>query len=388
MQTLSTQFRVRKHAPRRRSGLALIYMGMCLFTLLAICSLAVDFGRWEMCKTELQRAADAAARAGALALRFSPTTALSTATSVAGGNYVDNTKISSNSNVSVTVQLEDYISATDIVVLSSGSYSLANAVNVTISYNVPLVFGSTIGISHKEASRSSTSMLNKVSQTIFAPANGDPWLAGEPTGTQGSQPDPNWAGQGVNSIHPWKYDIAGPVGGSLADGERYSSPAQLSINITPGAIIAITNVSGSGNYNDNIAGSSGTANGQIDGYMAPIYDDAASNGVSEHGIADVSMPLNSMVAVFLGSGVPDDTAAPSSLDFSTQQEQDYVTLAPKVKQPFFAGTGQTSGGTQQWIQVPSGATRMYVGMMDGWEWSNDYGGYNATITEYTVTTVQ
>jgi Flp pilus assembly protein TadG len=387
MRIHTRKIREQSKAVQSRSGLAIVYMAIALISLTAICSLAVDFGRWEMCKTQLQRAADAAARAGAFNLATSASAAVTAATSVVNGNYVDAQTVSSNSKVTVSVQLLDWTSSSNYVVLVSATYSLANAVRVTLTYNVPLSFGSVIGISSKTATRSSTALLNITSQNIYVGATGDVWLAGEPTGTRASQPDPNYAGQKVNALHPWQYDYAGPVGGSMADGQPYSSPAQATIPITPGAIITVSSVSGAGNYAPGYF-DAGNADGVVDGATATIFDDVAAGGVEEHGIADAYMPGNSLNAVFLGSSTPDGGTPPAPLNFSTQSSREYASISPQTKQPFFVGNGQTSGGTQQTIVVPQGATRMFFGIMDCWEWDNNSGGYNATITEKSVQTVQ
>ena len=78
----------------------------------------------------------------------------------------------------------------------------------------------------------------------------------------------------------------------------------------------------------------------------------------------------------------------SDLDFSTQASQDYNSLSPKLKQPFFIGDGETSSGAVQGIVVPQGATRMFFGTMDGHEWSNNTGGYTATISQSYIELVQ
>jgi hypothetical protein len=158
------------------------------------------------------------------------------------------------------------------------------------------------------------------------------------------------------------------------------------MTLIPGATVTVTSVSGLGN-NDWTMGAHYTANGEDNGNF-PVYDDAASDGVSEHGMADSSMPLNSMNAVFLNNNLPDNQTAPGTTDFSTQAERDYTTYSPKLQQVIYVGTGQTSEGQQQTVVVPAGATRMFLGTMDGWEWSNNIGGYNATITQSWYTLVQ
>jgi Flp pilus assembly protein TadG len=386
MQRSSRQHSLKIRSNRRGHGVALVYLAVSMTAFIAISSLAVDFGRFQLCKTELQRAADVAARAGAFKLASGYSVALSTAASVADENYIDSQTIGSNSNVTVNIQLLKWTSSTNYSILSSSNYSQANAIQVSLTYNVPLSFANIIGLGSKPATRSSTAMIITSSQTLTVPAKGDPWLAGEPTGTQASQPDPGYEGQGVNPNHPWQYDYAGPVGGSMADGQPYSSPVQSSLTITPGSIITITNVSGAAAHDpiQSTSNAAGVTNGETNG----IYDDAKAAGISEHGIADAYMPINSMNAVFLGNNLPDDNTAPPVLDFTTQSQMDYTTLSPEIQQPFFVGLGQTSTGTQQSIVVPKGATRLFLGMMDGWEWDNNVGSYAATITQISVQTVQ
>ncbi len=227
------------------------------------------------------------------------------------------------------------------------------------------------------------------SVTQYVAATSNPWLAGEPTGTTASIPDPGYEGQQVSSEHPWKNDIAGPSGGHNSQGELYGSPVQANITLVPGATITITNVAGTAT-NDLTFSQTATADGNNQGSYQ-IYSDGAATGSapSEHGISDINAPLNSMLGVFLTDNQPDSPSTTAAkLDYSTQTERDYTTVAPDTQQMFYAGTGQTSGGTQQHITVPPGATRLFLGTMDGWEWSNNIGGYTATITQTSYSIVQ
>src|SRR3954452_8474637 len=52
----------------RRRGMSLIWMTIGVTVLAAMASLAVDYGRVQVAKTQLREAADAASRAGASAL--------------------------------------------------------------------------------------------------------------------------------------------------------------------------------------------------------------------------------------------------------------------------------------------------------------------------------
>ena len=383
----------RRFKRRHRSGVAMVYIVVMMTTLMGLCSLALDFAHIQVVDTQLQRTADAAARAAIQQLASVTTSTNNAAVTVATENTVDDQLIASSQ---VTVTFFNWISSSNKTVVSSAA--LANAVQVTVSDNVPFFFATMLGFHNHVASRSSTAEVITQTSTQYVSTLSNPWLAGEPTGTQGSQPDPAWDGQGVNPEHPWEYDIAGPNGSSNSYGEPYASPVQASITVTPGATITLSNVVGQGN-NDFTQSAEYNAQGNDDGYIA-IYDDAASKGVAEHGMSDASMPINAVNAVFLGSSVPDSNTAPPALDFSTQAERDYTAgsnngeaelngeFAPQLQQVFYVGNGQTSGAAQESFIVPAGATRVFLGTMDGWEWSNNAGGFTVTITQTSIAFVQ
>src|SRR4051812_30221373 len=74
---------------RARRGAVLVYTMVAMVAFVGLCSLAVDYGRAQMVKTELQSAADAAARAGAGKLSAGPVEALLRAQWVASQNSVN-----------------------------------------------------------------------------------------------------------------------------------------------------------------------------------------------------------------------------------------------------------------------------------------------------------
>jgi len=384
---------------RRRSGVVLVYVAIVMVAMMAFTSLAVDLGRYEVAHSQLYDAALAASRAGALSMSQSGSTAAgvtTAATTVATGNTVDGQPITSGM-VAVTFVNWNSSTRTGTAVLTS-NYSQANAVSVSITYTVPTVFAQVLGLTGKAATEYSTTEYIQSIDNPYVIATGNPWLAGEPTGTTASQPDPNWKASPVNPEHRYKYDIAGPVGKNTNGGtatqstyasyEPYSSPVQVSFTVTPGSTITLTNASGASyidydnTWSDNADGTSGTS-------QLWCQDDAKSNGVSEHGIADVTAPTGSIIGVFLGSGLPDSISSPPTpLSFSTQTAMDYISMSPLLQQPFYFGNGQTSGGTQQQIVVPANATRLFMGILDGWEWNNNAGGFNCTVTQTSIVTVQ
>jgi len=102
---------------------------------------------------------------------------------------------------------------------------------------------------------------------------------------------------------------------------------------------------------------------------------------AENGIANVTAPINSVMGIFLDASQPNLSAAPSALNFSTGLGINYLTLSPGLKQPFFIGDGLTSGSVQQTIVIPVGATRLFLGTMDGYEWRNNSGSFSVTVTQ-------
>ena len=76
-----------------RSGSALIYVLAALTIMTAFASLAVDWGRVQLVKTELQRAADAAARYGAVGLGTNSATAIQNAITAAADNTADGSSV-------------------------------------------------------------------------------------------------------------------------------------------------------------------------------------------------------------------------------------------------------------------------------------------------------
>ncbi len=136
-----------------------------------------------------------------------------------------------------------------------------------------------------------------------------------------------------------------------------------------------------------------TASGGVQNhpYDPPNYDppdgSSAANHRAEHGISEVASPLNSLVGVFLGDDRPDRSPAPPPLDFHGAG-RDFVSLSPQLKQIFFIGSGTTkarvAGAAKKErvarrFMVPRGATRLFLGTMDEYEWDNNGGFFQVTV---------
>jgi hypothetical protein len=94
---------------------------------------------------------------------------------------------------------------------------------------------------------------------------------------------------------------------------------------------------------------------------------------AENGISGVTAPVNSLIGVFLGPGRPDLSPAPPALDFSPGGSVpggvNYLTLAPLLKQVFYIGTSHQ-------YTIPPGATRLFLGTMDGSDWTDNIGYFD------------
>src|SRR5688572_16364082 len=90
---MAADLRLRVRVAGGRRGSALIYVLAALVAFAAFCSLAVDLGRVQLAKTELQSATDAACRYGAAALGQGIATVRARAKDAADDNKADGTAV-------------------------------------------------------------------------------------------------------------------------------------------------------------------------------------------------------------------------------------------------------------------------------------------------------
>lgn len=172
--------------------------------------------------------------------------------------------------------------------------------------------------------------------------------------------------------NPW---LAGMTNGSVArrgDSAPENSPVPVTNTVIAGHATYTFSASGSVNHGASLP------------LAAPDGEDLASHFLgAENGIADVAAPFASLIGVFLGTNSPDQSPAPAPLDFSRAADRDYLELAPALQQPFFIGDGLTSSGAVQQVIAPLGATRLLLGVMDGYHWTDNEGTFTVEITNVT-----
>jgi hypothetical protein len=186
--------------------------------------------------------------------------------------------------------------------------------------------------------------LSASAQIVNVPGTSDPWLAGQPAGATAS----------------------------FGDVAPQDSPV-LAGAVSPGSTL-------------NWSAWGLEANGPSYTEVGPNGDTADLSGFglidhttgNENGISDIlNVPIDSLIGVFLGAGVPSGPG-PSPLDFSSIGLS-YGSLTPGLDQPFYMGDGSA-----QSLVVPTGATRLYLGTMDGFGWDNNPGDFHVQFTSENV----
>ena len=173
--------------------------------------------------------------------------------------------------------------------------------------------------------------------------------------------------------------LSGAAVGTLASTNDYLS------NAAP--FLAPTQIVGGATYTFSVTGSVSNTNSGT--RYAP--DGNSKNFIShdahaQNGISDITAPMSSLIGVFLNGDVPLSGGKVTALNFNTIG-LNFATLSPELNQVFFIGDGLASTksdkNTSTLIQTfvaPTGATRLFLGTMDGYEWNNNSGSFSVEMT--------
>jgi hypothetical protein len=105
------------------------------------------------------------------------------------------------------------------------------------------------------------------------------------------------------------------------------------------------------------------------------------------GISGYKGPQGPLTGVFLDNTVPSAGPAPPTLDFTPTPiglGTDFLSLSPALRQVFYIGDGVTSGNVFQTFIAPAGATRLFFGIPDGFNFINEPGAYDDNDGAYSV----
>ncbi len=314
--------------------------------MLGLMSLAVDLARLQVCKSQAQAAADAAALYGAEGIVGGTAASVrARVVAAAADNKVNGVPVVVDPNADIAFGIWDSENVI-FVPVASGAESSATAIQVSVhcaasrGTQINLTFAGLIGFPSADIARTAIASIGKVT-TQTVPGLASPWLAGMPLGSTipntGGNPTPAYAG--INSPPSW--------------------------SVTGGVSIRFAAAGGTTTWNPTSSSDSGTAG--TTGDTAFIAAQAPVNGINT-----TYAPLNAMMGIFLDDNAPNTTAMAPTLDFSTAAERNFTTLSPQLKQVFYIGDGLNSAGNLQTFVAPPGATRLFVGTMDmeGWWWDN------------------
>ncbi len=364
-------------ARRPRRGVTLIYVTVMMSVLLGMAVYAVDVGRMRLAKADLQDASDAAARyavTGVVSSSTPATTSASQAKAVTGQWVIEGCRIN---DTDVTTTIGTWVSATKVFTPTSIN---PNAVKIDLVYRMtgagraPL-FSSIFLPSQQPVVHASTIAFANSNATQYAPrASGNLWLSGATAGTvtQNFRADANWV-----------WDTAGTTS------TPKQSPLEMNLasaGFSAGQSLCFEGLSGTASW-DTSGGAVNSADGDAS-FMVALGATYPPNVPTNNlnGIANVRAPIGAVMAVFLNDNAPNTSSAPSTcLDFQGASQRDYTTLSPGLKQPFFVGDGKRANGEIQKITIPAGATRVFIGMMDAWQWNDNVGIFNFKV--YSTSTI-
>ena len=181
---------------------------------------------------------------------------------------------------------------------------------------------------------------------VIVPGTSNPWLAGMPDGTSLS-------------------------GDQVPD----QSPQLVDLVLTPGMVLRFAA--------GGLVGFDSVANTPPDGT-------AGGGHGPVHGISGITVGNNSLLGVFLGPDQPDlATNLPPRLNYLTETPpagevgvvsgRNFLVQSPELQQVFWIGDGFNDSGAVQQTIVPEGATRLFLGTLDGTGWFNNSGFFSVDV---------
>jgi len=149
------------------------------------------------------------------------------------------------------------------------------------------------------------------------------------------------------------WQVAGQTGTSAG-----TAPVEINLQAGTNRVLTLSGVSGTVSANKLETVVAGP-----DGYPASMgFTTALSSVGGISGIVDSShLGDFALLGLFTGSTVPNHSA-PGREDYTNLQNN--ASFSPLVDQTFFIGDGKTSAGVVQTFNIPSGATKLYLGFGD------------------------
>lgn len=128
----------------------------------------------------------------------------------------------------------------------------------------------------------------------------------------------------------------------------------------------------------------------FNGFGPPFFGPAGNGAAgslltSLDGISGYAGPQGPLTGVFLDDAIPSGPTAPPTLDFRPGGLGiDFVSLSPALGQVFYIGDGVTIGDVFQSFIAPAGATRLFLGIPDGFGFGGAPGAYDDNDGAYRI----
>lgn len=172
-----------------------------------------------------------------------------------------------------------------------------------------------------------------------------------------------------------------PAGSKAQGGDTTQKTSPYGISLLDNAVREFTFTNITGAVGNTKTGAQFGPEGS--GYTVKHRNVPRTSSGAENGISDITAPQNGLIAVFLGPDQPNLTAAPSGLNFNSAL-RNQSEFSPLLKQVFFIGDGMTDAGQLQKFYAPEGATRLFIGTMDTFFWSDNTGSFSMTVNQRAV----
>lgn len=127
----------------------------------------------------------------------------------------------------------------------------------------------------------------------------------------------------------------------------------------------------------------------FNGFGPPLFGPggngaSGSNLTAFGGISGYLGPQGPLTGVFLDNSIP-AAGPPATLDFTPGGlGANFLTLSPGLGQVFYIGDGITGGGDFQEFTAPVGATRLFLGIPDGFGFGGAPGAYDDNDGSYRI----
>ena len=128
----------------------------------------------------------------------------------------------------------------------------------------------------------------------------------------------------------------------------------------------------------------------FNGFGAPFFGPggnglSGSNLTALDGISGYIGPQGPLAGVFLDNSIPSSGPPPATLNFEPGGlGVEFVTLSPELRQVFYIGDGVYGSGNFQSFIAPVGATRLALGIPDGFGFVGLPGAYDDNDGSYRV----